>query len=207
MPVDNPEQEVNLLNGKVVDEVQQAGPPNGLQQIRSPDGPQQVAHTDGIPALNMKMRGPIPSTSGYQSPLHISSPPTISRKSNTRSNSRRGATAVRRIIPYKAMLLEAKQQNCPKSKHTVNQSQGKKKKRTASIATKMPLSQSKKTMGAGHNSDSCMENDSDDAECIYCGKLWSECKDDIIQCTTCLKWAHAACADRDENGFICDFCD
>ena len=30
---------------------------------------------------------------------------------------------------------------------------------------------------------------------------------DIIQCTNCLKWAHAACADRDDDGFICDFCD
>ena len=148
MPVDNPEQEVNLPNGKVIDGVQQAGPPNGLQQIQSPDGPQQVAHTDGIPALNMKMRGPIPSTSGYQSPLHISPPPTISRKSNTRPNSRRGATAVRRSIPYKEMLLEAKQQICRKSKHTVNQSQDKKKKRTASIATKMPFSQSKKVKGS-----------------------------------------------------------
>ena len=185
MPVDNPEQEVNLLNGKVVDGVQQAGPPNGVQQIRSPDGPQQVAHIDGILALNMNMRGPIPSTSGYQSPLHISPPPTISRKSNTRPNC--GATAVRRSIPYKAMLLEAKQQNCRKSKHTVNESQGKKRKRTASIATKMRLSQSKKANGADHNSDSCMKNDSDDAECIYCGELWSECKDDIIQCTTFLK--------------------
>ena len=75
MPVDDPEQEVNLLNGKVVNGVQQAGPPDGLQQVRSPDGPQQVAPTDGIPALNMKMRCPIPSTSGYQSPLHISPPP------------------------------------------------------------------------------------------------------------------------------------
>ena len=108
MPVDDPEQEVNLLNGKVVDGVQQAGPPDGLQQVRSPDGPQQVGPTDGIPALNMKMRGPIPSTPGYQSPLHISPPTKISRKSNTGPNSRRGATAVLRSIPYKAMLLEAK---------------------------------------------------------------------------------------------------
>ena len=52
-----------------------------------------------------------------------------------------------------AMLLEAKQQHCRRSKHTVNQSQGKKKKRTASIATKMPLSQSKKSKGADHNSE------------------------------------------------------
>ena len=105
------------------------------------------------------------------------------------------------------MLLEAKQQHCRRSKHTENQSQGKNKKRTASIATKMPLSQSKKSKKADHNSDSCMENDSDDAECIYYGELWSECKDDIIQCTNCLKWAHAACAGRDDDGFICDFCD
>ena len=40
MPVDDPEQEVNLLNGKVVDGVRQAGPPDRLQQVRSPDGPQ-----------------------------------------------------------------------------------------------------------------------------------------------------------------------
>ena len=38
-------------------------------------------------------------------------------------------------------------------------------KRIASIATKMPLSQSKKSKGADHNSDSCMENDSHDVEC------------------------------------------
>ena len=67
----------------------------------------------------------------------------------------------------------------------------------------MRLSQSKTSKGADRNSDSCMENDSDDAECIYCGELWSECKDDMIQCTTCLKWAHTACADRDDDGFNC----
>ena len=72
MPVNDPEQEVNLLNGKMVDGVQQAGPPDGLQ-VRSPDGPQQGAPTYGIPALNMKMRGP--TASGYQSSLHISPPP------------------------------------------------------------------------------------------------------------------------------------
>ena len=168
MTVDDPEQEVNLPNGKVVDGVQQAGPPDGLQQVRFSDGPQQVAHTD---ALNMKMRSPIASTSGYQSPLHISTLPLqISRKSNTRPNSRRGATAILTSSPYKAMLIEVKQQNCRKSKPTVNQSQGKRKKRTTSIATKIPLSQSKKTKGAAHHSDSGMENDSDDAECIYCGE-------------------------------------
>ena len=153
------------------------------------------------------MRGPISSTSSYQSPLHIFPPPKISRKSNTRPNSRRGATAVLTSSPYKAMILEAKQQNCRISKPTINQSNGKKKKRTASIATKMPLSVSKKSKGADHNSDSGKENYSDDAEFIYCGELWSESKDDMIQCTTCLKWAHAACAGRDDGGFICDFCD
>ena len=80
MPVDDPEQEVNLQNGKVVDGVQQAEPPDGLQQVRSPDGPQQVAPTDGIPAPNMKMRCPMASTSGYQSPLHISPPPQKKNK-------------------------------------------------------------------------------------------------------------------------------
>ena len=125
MPVDDPEQEVNQLNGKVVDGVQQAGPPDGIHQVRFSDGPQQVAHTYGIPALNMKMRGAIPSTSDCQSPLHISPPSKISRKSNTRPNSRCGATAILTSSPYKAMLLEAKQQNCRKSKPTVNQSQGK----------------------------------------------------------------------------------
>ena len=108
MPVDDPEQEVNLLNGKVVDGVQQAGPPDGLQQVQSPDGQQQVAPTDRIPALNMKMRSPILSTSGYQSPLNISPPPAIIRKSNNRPNSWRGATAILRSIPYKPMLLEVK---------------------------------------------------------------------------------------------------
>ena len=71
----------------------------------------------------------------------------------------------------------------------------------------MPISQSKKSKGADHNSDSCMENDSAGAECIYCGELWSECKDNIIQCTPCLKWAHAACAGRDDDGFIRGFYD
>ena len=116
MPVDDPEQEVNLLNSKVVDGFQQAGPPDELQQVQSPDGPQQVATTDGIPALNMKMRGLIALTSGYQSPLHISPTPhpqKISRKSNTRPNSRRGATAVLTSSPYKAKLLEAKHTKLP----------------------------------------------------------------------------------------------
>ena len=82
------------------------------------------------------------------------------------------------------MILEANQQSCRKSKPTVNHSQGK-----------------------NHNSDSCMGNDSDDDECIYCGELWSECNDDVIKCTTCLKWADASCADKDDDELIGDFCD
>ena len=131
IPVDDPEQEVNLLNVKVVDGVQEAGPPDGLQQ---------VAPTDGIPALNM--RGPITSTSGYQSSLHISPPPKISRKSNTRPNSLRGATAVLTSSPYKAML-EAKQQNCRKSKPTINQNQGKRQKVQPALQLKCHLANQK----------------------------------------------------------------
>ena len=75
MPGDDPEKEVNLLNGKVVDGIQQVGRSDGIQRVRSPDGPQEVAHTGGIPALYIIRRGSITSMSGFQSPLHISPPP------------------------------------------------------------------------------------------------------------------------------------
>ena len=92
------------------------------------------------------------------------------------------------------MLLEAKQQNSRIPKPTVSQSTSMKHKRTASISTKRLLSQHKKSKRADNDSGSSyMENDSDDAECIYRGELWSECKDDMIQCTACLKWTHAVC--------------
>ena len=98
-----------------------AGPPDEPQQAGSPDEPQKVGPPDGIHALNMNMKGPIPSSSGNQSPLHISPAPKISWKSYTRPNVRRGATAKLTSSLYKAMLLEAKQQNSCKPKYPVNQ--------------------------------------------------------------------------------------
>ena len=62
------------------------------------------------------------------------------------------------------MRLEAKQQNCRESKPIVNQSQHKKRNVQPALQLKCHLANQKKSKGADHNSDSYMENDSDDAE-------------------------------------------
>ena len=48
-----------------------------------------------------------------------------------------------------------------------------------------------------------------DEECFYCNEPSSQSIDGWIQCSSCLRWVHDACAgveDEDDN-FVCEFCE
>ncbi|KAJ4433011.1 hypothetical protein ANN_15268 [Periplaneta americana] len=48
------------------------------------------------------------------------------------------------------------------------------------------------------------ENDTEETECIICGKSFEE---DWVQCCKCCGWAHVGCADSDQIVyFVCENC-
>lgn len=51
-------------------------------------------------------------------------------------------------------------------------------------------------------------SDSNDSECIVCGKLWSQSKrgDDWVQCMICKGWAHEKCAGFPRKQYKCMNC-
>lgn len=59
-------------------------------------------------------------------------------------------------------------------------------------------------------SDSSSSSDSSDAECLYCGYLYSQSNEGWIRCCKCQKWAHCSCAgeedEDDEAIHLCDIC-
>lgn len=50
-------------------------------------------------------------------------------------------------------------------------------------------------------------SEDDDAECLYCGHIYSESTDGWVQCQDCQSWAHCGCAGVDDNDdkviFVC----
>ena len=50
-------------------------------------------------------------------------------------------------------------------------------------------------------------SDEEDAQCIFCGEMWSKTKQDgMIQRPVCQGWAHTKCAGVGDDDFVCDFC-
>ena len=115
--------------------------------------------------------------------------------------------------PYKASLEEAKRCKAEKEKAA----QDKTAKREASkqvngkavgcggrIATKsgnQPQPKRLRNQAANQDDDPPEtvdqrgDLDEEEAQCIYCGEMWSDTKQDaMIQCTGCLQWAHTNCA-------------
>lgn len=54
------------------------------------------------------------------------------------------------------------------------------------------------------------ESDEEEAECLYCGDLYSISNEGWVACQKCFKWAHNSCAgidnEDDEEILICEFC-
>lgn len=129
----------------------------------------------------------------------------------TKRNSRRkGKTAVLTSTPYKKELEESFEKNkskTPKLKKTKRKieaiEKSKKNKRKPAI---------KQVKVSKHrNSSSDSENTcNSDAECLYCGDLYSLSSEGWIACSICLRWAHISCAgiddEDDEEVLICELC-
>ncbi|KAI5693413.1 hypothetical protein M8J75_015636 [Diaphorina citri] len=58
--------------------------------------------------------------------------------------------------------------------------------------------------------DSSSSADESDAECLYCGYLYSESNEGWIMCMVCSKWAHCKCAGEDDDDpeavHVCTLC-
>jgi hypothetical protein len=58
--------------------------------------------------------------------------------------------------------------------------------------------------------DSSSSSEASDAECLYCGYLYSQSSEGWIQCCVCQRWAHCSCAgeeDEDEEAVhVCGLC-
>lgn len=206
-------------------------PDRDLSELAVPDGDaSETAIPDGDviqpaePYTNGTQTGnplpePQPSTSTYISPYVISPPPkeTAATRRSKRPNARRGFTAILTSSPYKSGLEEIKKAKAEKQKaaelkkaQRKEKSQQKKqnqknqnKKRTKRKA-KSPANNSEVQAKRPNQT-----NNDEDAQCLYCGEMWSNTKQDsMIQCTRCQEWAHNKCAGigEDEDDFNCDLC-
>lgn len=147
----------------------------------------------------------VPSTSGYVSPFEISPPPKATTRNNKKPNATRGKTVVLTRSPYKQELIAAKQGKAEKTQgHS-----GKRSKPSTRDQQKTTTAKKAKRAEPVPETDSSSAEIDDDAECIYCGELWSKSNEAMIQCTSCEEWAHLACAGKEYHDvrFVCDFCD
>lgn len=147
----------------------------------------------------------------------------------TRSNVKRGKTAIITSSPYRLELETSQNKQTDKIKKALNFDKDTKtsKNRKVKIKTekkkiKRKASENRLTISkkgkASKKSDikrsKTMKNDSssddDDAECLYCSHLYSESSGGWVQCPKCCLWAHCACAgveDEDEETvFLCEKC-
>lgn len=158
---------------------------------------------------------PIPSTSGQ----HL--------KKTTRKH---GKTAVLTESPYKNELLteinikkekewKKKEKSRKKlidsfSRKTAVENQKGKKKLTkikTDHGEKLKKSkQTKKKTTVKRKRSQSSSSDESDAECLYCGRLYSQSTVGWIQCWKCKRWAHCTCAgeedEDDEAAHLCTQC-
>lgn len=129
---------------------------------------------------------PPPGTS-----FHVMLPLDIMPKPKARVQKRvtrkRGKTALITSSPYKKDIEEAQIR-----KPVANEKQGRKKK----------------TKKIEKNKEN--ESEEEDAECLYCGNLYSESTEGWVTCRACQRWAHCSCAGEEDNDdeslHICTFC-
>lgn len=157
---------------------------------------------------------PIPSCSG----LHL--------KKKSRKH---GKTAVLTESPYKNDLQaeinlktekEMKKMERAKKNLTKGFVQTKKNGTNTKQALQKKLSNKKKMQREGKETNktnskrkrvnSSSSSESSDAECLYCGYLYSHSTEGWIQCWICKRWAHCSCAgeedEDDEAVHVCGLC-
>ncbi|CAH0727622.1 unnamed protein product, partial [Brenthis ino] len=112
-------------------------------------------------------------------------------RTSKRVSKQRGKTAIITESPYKNELLAIK-----KTAELKEQ-----KKRVAKDLKLKSIKQKKRKVLTKKGSKSSAEEyaDAEDAECIYCGYLWSESTEGWIRCLKCSRWAHYSCAGEDEK--------
>ncbi|KAI5708923.1 hypothetical protein M8J76_006379 [Diaphorina citri] len=76
--------------------------------------------------------------------------------------------------------------------------------------TRQQSRQKKKQPKSKQPVDSSSSADESDAECLYCGYLYSESNEGWIMCMVCSKWAHCKCAGEDDDDpeavHVCTLC-
>lgn len=157
---------------------------------------------------------PQPSTSRMNdSSFPLSSPTAIipipqTRQTVKRVRRKKGKTVILTSTPYKDELEESVE---AKNKKTLRQIAVKRKIEDpgGSKKTKKGNKKKSKLIAKDDSSDSEVSHDSD-AECLYCGDLYSISSEGWIACSMCLRWAHNSCAGVDDEDseatLICEFC-
>lgn len=170
-------------------------------------------------------------TSTCPTPEDIMPIPSCSNLPVRKKPRKHGKTAILTDSPYKEELLSemaikkekedkklerAKKRllnmECSEKNGKINREkkQQKNKKTTGAEKKKKPKQMSiAKNLKRKHSNSSSSEDS--DAECIYCGYLYSQSTEGWIQCWKCSKWAHCSCAgeeDEDpEASHLCALCE
>lgn len=137
----------------------------------------------------------------YFSPEMILPYPKATKKTLHTKKPRTGETVVLTSTPFKTELeksLERKRlkeiEKHPNIKRKIGKGKGKKK---AVVKIK-------------EFEDSSASEEDSNPECFYCGNNFSESKkgEGWIQCISCKRWVHDACAgaEEDQENFLCDYC-
>jgi hypothetical protein len=170
------------------------------------------------------------ASSAFQTSPEALVPIPLIKKNVNRTNRKRGKTAILTESPYKNELKEAMTKKEDKEKEKERKKIEKDHKNFKSVAKilfkqkdksenthkkinpkkeenrkkrKMEKKMSMRKTGLEANND-------DEAECLYCGGLYSASKEGWVACQVCFQWAHNSCAgmdsDEDEDILTCEYC-
>ncbi|KMQ81609.1 golgin imh1 [Lasius niger] len=154
-----------------------------------------------------------PSTSFEVSPHDILPVPKVKPTIVKRKNNRRkGSAAVLTSSLYKSDLITATEEKKDKEKRKKIKLELRKEKDKKKKEAKTKKVEGKKKSKVTNRALCEDSDDSDvsDADCLFCGDYFSKSRENEgwIRCSSCLRWAHEACAgcDEEDNDFICDVC-
>lgn len=114
-------------------------------------------------------------------------------RTSQRVTKRRGKTAIITESPYKKELVEQQTTKGKKAcKRDITKS-------SEGESDKITTKKIKKCKATSRQIENASSDDDEDAECLYCGYLWSQSNEGWIRCRKCSRWAHCSCAGEDDE--------
>jgi hypothetical protein len=154
------------------------------------------------------------------SPEQILPLPHVGRANVKQTNHKKGKTVVITSSPYKHELMDSigkklnkdskKDKNQPAAKKSLFSKSKENAKKTKNVGHQNQKRKIIKQKEKEEDGDSNTEDEEEDANCLYCGYLYSQSDEGWVACIKCHKWAHCSCAgeedDDDEVNHICELC-